>query len=877
MSRKEELAESAGGSGLEGRSRQSLAREIQFLRLRVKELEAEQPDLRDLRPDEEIAPSEERFKVIFEYAPDGYYLSDLKGCFLDGNRAAERMIGYNKEEIIGKSYLSLGILPNSQIAKAAALLVKNAMGRPTGPDEFVLRRKDGTRVPVEISTHPVKLNGRTVVLGIARDVSERKQAERELQKLAAVVQNSSELVNLAELDGTMVFLNEAGLEMLGLSRDEVKRTNILEVIPEPLRDKVHREVLPSLLDAGTWEGDLQYLNLKTGGTTDVHATTFTINDSNSGEPLYLANVSLDITERKKAEATLRESEERFRNVFEECPIGMAMADTTSRFFKANAAFCRMLGYGEAELTRLTFKDITHPDHLYLDQENVRMLSAGEIPYYRTEKRYVRKDGGIVWGKLALTMIRTAGGPPPCFLAMIEDITERKRAADALALSERKYRELADSLPSTIFEADLSGRLTFVNKTALEWFGYSETDVAAGMNVLRMVAETDRGRAGESFQRVLGAGEPSSGEYLVRRKDGTSFSALIVARAIVKDGRPAGLQGIVIDVTERKKAEAALRESETTLQAFINALPDPAFIIDRDGVARVVNRAFADRFVTKSDDIVGKVIFDLLSPDLGAQRRTQIQKVFQSREPAHFEDARLDQSYINYVYPIFDAGGDVTRVAVFALDISQRKRVENELQKTTANLREALGSLINVMASTVEARDPYTAGHQKRVSNLARAIATEMALPKEQIEGIRVAGVIHDIGKISIPFEILSKPGKLSSLEQAMIRGHSRIGYEILKDINFPWPVAQIVYQHHERMNGSGYPQKLKGRDILLEARILAVADVMEAMSSHRPYRSALGIEKALEELSRNKGILYDTDAVVACLNLFSSQRFKFEA
>jgi len=752
LSRKEELSEIAGMSVLEGRSRQSLVREIQFLRLRVQELEAEPADLREQRPDAKIAPSEERFKVIFEYAPDGYYLSDLKGCFLDGNRAAEKIIGFHKEDIIGKSYLSLGILPNSQIAKAAALLVKNAMGRPTGPDEFVLRRKDGSLVPVEISTHPVKLNGRTVVLGIARDISERKQAE----------------------------------------------------------------------------------------------------------------------------ATLRESEERFRNIFEECPIGMSMADTASRFFKANAAFCRMLGYGEAELTRLTFKGITHPDHLCLDQENVRMLSAGEIPFYRTEKRYVRKDGGVVWGKLTLTMIRTAGGPPPCFLAMIEDITERKRATDALEQSEGKYRELADSLPSSIFETDMSGRLTFANKTAFEQFGYSEADVAAGMNVLRMVAEMDRGRAGESFQRVLGAGEPSSGEYLVRRKDGSAFSALIVARAIVKAGRPAGLQGIVIDVTERKKTEAALRESETTLQAFINALPDPAFIIDRNGVARVVNDAFADRFERKSEEIVGKVIFDLLPPDLGAQRRTQIQKVFAAGEPAHFEDARLDQSYINYVYPIFDGGGDVTRVAVFALDISQRKRVENELQKTTANLREALGSLINVMATTVEVRDPYTSGHQKRVSNLARAIAAEMALPKDQIEGIRVAGVIHDIGKISIPFEILSKPGKLSNLEKAMIKGHSQIGYEILKDIKFPWPVAQIVYQHHERMNGSGYPRKLKGGDILLEARILAVADVMEAMSSHRPYRSALGIEKALEELSRNKGVLYDTDAVVACLNLFSSQRFKFE-
>jgi putative nucleotidyltransferase with HDIG domain len=184
--------------------------------------------------------------------------------------------------------------------------------------------------------------------------------------------------------------------------------------------------------------------------------------------------------------------------------------------------------------------------------------------------------------------------------------------------------------------------------------------------------------------------------------------------------------------------------------------------------------------------------------------------------------------------------------------------------------------IQVLISVVETRDPYTAGHQKRVANLARAIATEMGLSPEKIEGVRMAGFIHDIGKISIPAEILSKPTKLSKIEYVLIQEHSRSGYEILKDVESPWPLAQIVYQHHERMDGSGYPQNMKGEEIIMEARIIAVADVVESMASHRPYRPALGIDTALEEIKNNKGTLYDDAVADACLRLFWEKDFQLQ-
>jgi len=210
-----------------------------------------------------------------------------------------------------------------------------------------------------------------------------------------------------------------------------------------------------------------------------------------------------------------------------------------------------------------------------------------------------------------------------------------------------------------------------------------------------------------------------------------------------------------------------------------------------------------------------------------------------------------------------------------LDIARRKKTEDELQTTLDRLQQVMGGIIQAMATTLETRDPYTAGHQRRVADLAYAIAAEMGLSEDELLGIRTAGALHDLGKISVPAEILSKPSRLIETEFCLIQRHCQVGYEILQEIGFPWPVAQTVLQHHERMDCSGYPQGLSGDDILLEARVLSVADVVEAMASHRPYRPSLGIDKALQEISKNRGKLYDPEVVDACLKLFTTESFEF--
>jgi HD-GYP domain-containing protein (c-di-GMP phosphodiesterase class II) len=210
-----------------------------------------------------------------------------------------------------------------------------------------------------------------------------------------------------------------------------------------------------------------------------------------------------------------------------------------------------------------------------------------------------------------------------------------------------------------------------------------------------------------------------------------------------------------------------------------------------------------------------------------------------------------------------------------IEVENRKQVQEELEQSFQDLKKVMDSTIQAIAMTVEKRDPYTSGHQMRVAGLTRAIAESLELPQNQVEGAFMAASIHDIGKISLPAEILTKPIQLTEIEISLIQAHSQAGYDILKGIEFPWPIADIIVQHHERMDGSGYPQGLVGEEILIEARIIGVCDVVETMSSHRPYRPSMGIDKALQEIILNKGTLYDSRVVDACLHIFNEQSFEF--
>ena len=313
--------------------------------------------------------------------------------------------------------------------------------------------------------------------------------------------------------------------------------------------------------------------------------------------------------------------------------------------------------------------------------------------------------------------------------------------------------------------------------------------------------------------------------------------------------------------------AKLREREEWLSALLKSIADGVIATDKSGRITFMN-PLAERLTGwHQDEALRQPLRDIFRTVI-SRDGDEPEIVLWAKNGKKFSIEETDM-------PMSDGRHDSSGHVLVFRDISARRSAEKELRESWEKLNEALKGTIQAMALTIEIRDPYTAGHQRRVSKLSCAIAQDLGMSEFQVEGLRVAGDIHDIGKIYVPAEILSKPGQITAIEYGIIKTHPQVGYDILKTIKFPWPVAQIVLQHHERLDGSGYPLGLVGDLIFKEARILTVADIVEAMSSHRPYRPAQGIEKALAEVVQNRGRFYDAEAVDACVKLFQESRFQF--
>ena len=334
-------------------------------------------------------------------------------------------------------------------------------------------------------------------------------------------------------------------------------------------------------------------------------------------------------------------------------------------------------------------------------------------------------------------------------------------------------------------------------------------------------------------------------------------------------------------SQYKRIEEALWEAEEMYKTLVKTFPDAVTVGDLEGyITDVSQRTLELHGFKHAEELLGISAFELIAEEEREKAMINLTKTMKEGFVRNIEYTLLRKDGTRFIGElnaslIKDAHGKPKGFIATTRDVTVRKRAEEELERSFKKSQRMLEEAVKALASTAEKRDPYIAGHQRRVAQLACAIADESGFPEEQIRGVHVAGLLHDIGKISIPAEILSKP-ELAEIEFDMIKMHPQVSYDILKMIEFPWPVAQIAFQHHERMAGCGYPSGLSGEDILPEARILCVADVVEAMASHRPYRAAPGMDKALEEISQNRGELYDSKMVDVCLQLFTEDRFKFD-
>jgi PAS domain S-box-containing protein/putative nucleotidyltransferase with HDIG domain len=338
-------------------------------------------------------------------------------------------------------------------------------------------------------------------------------------------------------------------------------------------------------------------------------------------------------------------------------------------------------------------------------------------------------------------------------------------------------------------------------------------------------------------------------------------------------------GISINTT---RIYEKLQEREKRFRILAESAPDIIFTLDTEGMLTYVNPMWEKILSHKQEAVVGKHITEFVQEQDKNDLIQLCKKVRDHKETQMdilltlMSRAGAERNFSFNCAPNITEDGHVDSLVGIFKDVTDLRRSEVELKKSYEKLQIALSGTISVISLIVESRDPYTAGHQGRVAELASAIAREIGLPEDRVQMIHMAGLIHDIGKINVPAEILSRPGKLNALEFSLIKAHPETGYGILSKVDFPAPIAQIVYQHHEKMDGSGYPLMISGDQIILEARIITVADVVEAMAGHRPYRPALGIEKALDEIRIGRGVVYDVEVADACISLFSTKRFQFE-
>ena len=759
-------------------------------------------DLRPIRKAQQaLVESEEKFRIIFEGVLDGILLADAETKrFAGGNPAIYHMLGYSSEEI-----MQLGVAdihPQQDLPHVIEQFERQLRGEIQLAADTPVKRKDGSIFYADIKSSPVSFGGKNYLLGIFRDITERKRAEEELRLRAQLLDSASDTIFMVDFDGNFVYLNEAAWKTRGYTRDEMMGIN-LHALDTPKYEKFIESRMRNLMENGQCIFESEHRR-KDGSVMPVEINAHIVE---SGGRKLVLSVIRDITERKQAEEALKESEEKYRSIYENTQVGLYRTRISDgKLVMANDAMAKMFGFDSAE--EATAKYITS-EH-YVDP-GTRGRLLGAIQKYggfdNFEACLTRNDGIARWFQYSGRLVQNKG----YIEGVATDITERKQAEATIQHANRALATLSAVNRTLVRAANEDELLQAICQAIVEqrgyrlaWVGYKQHDESKSLKIMA--------RAGHDEG------------YL----DTAQISWAEIEHGMGPSGR-------------------AIRSGTTQLcQDIAN---DPQYIPWRDAALKCGHAAsIALPLLNESNTVFG--ILNVYAGEANA---------FTPNEIDLLEEMAGDLAF-----------------GVRALH-TRRERdlalVKN--QQHLAQLKDSLEDTVRAMAGLVEMRDPYTAGHQARVADLAAAIAKQMGLPEEQVHAIHLAGTVHDLGKIKIPAEILSKPGKITDLEFGLIKVHPQAGYDILKGINFPWPIALMVLQHHERFDGSGYPQGLKGEAILLEARILAVADMVEAMSSHRPYRPGLGIEIALAEITKQRGIYFDPQVVDACLALFCEQHYSF--
>ncbi len=875
--------------------------------------------------EEAVKQTEQNFRNSVENSPLGMLIVSEENEIFYANKAILDTWGYDSREEIKAVPLARRFTPES----CAAVLERRQKRRQgeavPSPVEVSIVRKDGEIRHLRTWRRQIVWDGKRQNLVLWEDITERRQAEEALQwlelKYATLVEQSNDGIIIIQ-DGLLRFVNNRMSGMTGFSREEALGKPFLDFVApdhQALLADSYQKKLVGKESSDRYEFEILS---KKGAKVPVEINTSLI--EYEGKPGIMAIVR-DITELKQAEQALKESEEKYRILVENASDLIFRIDKNNRVQSVNAASANFLDKKSEEIVGKTIFDL-------FPEEIAQRLSQNLHRVFETraslnEENTLPVHGKEIWVTTALSPLKNAANEVIAVTGVSRDITERKQMEEALRKSEERYHGLVTNVGLGIFRRipGSAGRLLEVNPAMEEITGYTREELL-NMDSRDLWVHPEQ-RDAVLKETAFATGKVTF-EINLRRKDGKEIIAADTI-APVRDsaGRVVCYDGILADITERKRMEQKIQrlyallfavrkinqvllrvKDETELfQEVCNCLVDVDFIkfawvglVEKGSyeVKPMAHAGFEAGFlstirVTWDESQCGRgstgtaiktghpVIVGDLANDLRYHpwREEELKRGYAAHISVPLAHGKETVGVLSIYSRTAGAFGDeeVGFLAEVAGDVAvgmKTLRLEKELQQNVEGMHAALLGTIKAISSISEMRDPYTAGQELAVARLACAIATEMGLTEEQIEGLWVAGCIHDLGKVGVPSEILSTPRKLMGYEVANIKSHPEVAYDILKSLQFPWPVAQAILQHHERLDGSGYPAGLTGEQIILEAKILAVADVVEAMSSHRPYRPALGPDRALLEMMQKKGVLYDPEVVDVCVRLFTDKGFK---
>lgn len=826
------------------------------------------------RAEEARRETEERYRDLVERASDIVFRTDNTGHFTFVNQAALRITGYEQKEMIGAHYL-IFIRPDIR-DEASRFFGRQFVKRiPNTYYEYPMIAKDGRDIWIGENTQLVVQDGEVVAFqSVARDITDRKKMEMALResenRFYSLFQqmNSGIAVYEAVENGTdFIFrdFNRAAERMDGIGKEALLGKRMTEVFPG-VQDFGLLSVFQRVCHTGRPEDhDITfYRDTRITGWRKNHVYKLP-----SGE---IVAIYEDVTEQKQAEEMLRESETKLQAIFDTVGTGILIIDQDSQIIlEANRTAMEIIGWPKERIVGR----ICHALVCTADKGKCPIKDLGQS-IDESERKLLCADGQMK--DILKTVHPMTLQGRNCYVESFIDISERKRIEAALQQQEIKMSSIFRAAPVGIGMV-IERVIQEVNDMLCSMTGYSRRELLGQNARMLYPNQEDYDYVGKEKYRQISEKNTGMVETRWRKKDGTVIDIILSSTQIDPDHPEKGVTFAVLDITDRKRTEEALKDSEHKYRLVVENAGE-SILIAQDGMLKYANPITSDILGYSIEELISKPFIEFIHPDdrqkmraahIGRMKGEEPQPVRQFKVICKDGSVRwADSSAVPIEWM------EKPATLNFMTDITKRKKAEEELDKSFARLRDTLEATVRAIAVTVETRDPYTAGHQRRVADLSRAIAKEMGLTADQIEGVHMAGLIHDLGKIAVPTEILSKPARLTELEFELIKTHALAGHEILKDIGFPWPIARMILEHHERMDGSGYPGGLAGDCLLLESRILSVADVVESMASHRPYRPAIGFESALHEIEKNRGILYDDAVVDACLRLIREKRFHFQ-